>query len=230
RLSALSGPARAAHVLRGLERLPDGDVRTVLTAAGVADVDGALVEADGIRAPYRLLDSTEFDPCSLTARPTDLLRRRRHLKAALAGGAALVVCGTLLGLPEDGWGGDGAAGPSDARNPAVRAALDPGRLTRISPAAWKTSARTDFSVWPARGDRTGDRALLRRALAVWTRPGQGVRVSATPGTPSGGPAGPPQLLYAGRVDTARVVILYDGLRVVRYAEPEDGTEGAALDL
>ncbi|MFI8092516.1 hypothetical protein ACIF9R_30040 [Streptomyces sp. NPDC086080] len=230
RLSALSGPARAAHVLRGVERLPDGDVRTVLTAAGVADVDGALVEADGIRAPYRLLDSPEFDPCSLTARPTDLLRRRRRLKAALVGGAALAVCGTLLGLPENGWGGDGAAGPSDARNPAVRAALDPGRLTRVSPAAWKTSARTDFSVWPARGDRTGDRALLRRALAVWTRPGQGVRVSATPGTPSGGPAGPPQLLYAGRVDTARVVILYDGLRVVRYAEPEDGTEGAALDL
>ncbi|OSP39571.1 hypothetical protein B7767_30925, partial [Streptomyces sp. 13-12-16] len=29
RLSELSGPARAAHALRGLERLPDGDVREV---------------------------------------------------------------------------------------------------------------------------------------------------------------------------------------------------------
>ena len=37
RLSALGGPARAAYALRGLERLPDGDVRGLLTAAGVAD-------------------------------------------------------------------------------------------------------------------------------------------------------------------------------------------------
>ncbi|MET7294881.1 hypothetical protein ABZS79_22585 [Streptomyces griseoloalbus] len=230
RLSALSGPARAAHALRGLERLPDGDVREVLTAAGVADVDAALDEADGITDAYRLLDSTEFDPCSLQARPTDLLRRRRHVKASLVAGAALVVCGTLLGLPGDGWGGDGPAAPPYARNPAAQAALDPGRLTRVSPTAWKTSARTDFSVWPARGDLTDDRGLLRRALAVWARPGRSVQVSATPGTPSGGPAGPPQLLYAGTVDTARVVILYDGLRIARYAEPRDGTGGAALDF
>ncbi|MFB9353010.1 hypothetical protein ACFFUA_37415, partial [Streptomyces heliomycini] len=155
---------------------------------------------------------------------------RRPLKAALVAGAALAVCGTLLGLPGDGWGPDGAAAPPYARNPAAQAALDPGKLTRVSPTAWRTSARTDFSVWPARGDRTGDRALLRRALAVWARPGKDVQVSATPGTPSGGPAGPPRLLYAGTVDTARVVVLYDGLRVARYAEPKDGTRGAALDL
>ncbi|WP_030836569.1 MULTISPECIES: hypothetical protein [Streptomyces] len=230
RLSALSGPARAAHALRGLERLPDGDVREVLRAAGVADVDAALEEADRIPDPYRLLGSPEFDPCVLQVRPTDLLRRRRRLKAALVAGAALAVCGTLLGLPGDGWGPDGAAAPPYARNPAAQAALDPGKLTRVSPTAWRTSARTDFSVWPARGDRTGDRALLRRALAVWARPGKDVQVSATPGTPSGGPAGPPRLLYAGTVDTARVVVLYDGLRVARYAEPKDGTRGAALDL
>ncbi|MFI5569841.1 hypothetical protein ACIA6T_21360 [Streptomyces sp. NPDC051740] len=230
RLSALSGPARAAHALRGLERLPDGDVREVLAAAGVADVDAALEEADRIPDPYRLLDSPEFDPCVLQARPTDLLRRRRRVKAALVGGAALAVCGTLLGLPGDGWGPDGAAAPPYARNPAAQAALDPGKLSRVPSTAWRTSARTDFSVWPARGDRTGDEALLRRALAVWARPGRNVRVSATPGTPSGGPAGPPRLLYAGTVDTARVVVLYDGLRLARYAEPEDGTRGAVLDL
>ncbi|MFE4049982.1 hypothetical protein [Streptomyces sp. YIM B13518] len=230
RLSALSGPARAAHALRGLERLPDGEVREVLRAAGVADVDAALEEADRIPDPYRLLGSPEFDPCVLQVRPTDLLRRRRRLKAALVAGAALAVCGTLLGLPGDGWGPDGAAAPPYARNPAAQAALDPGKLTRASPTAWRTSARTDFSVWPARGDRTGDRALLRRALAVWARPGKDVQVSATPGTPSGGPAGPPRLLYAGTVDTARVVVLYDGLRVARYAEPKDGTRGAALDF
>ncbi|MFE6200654.1 hypothetical protein [Streptomyces sp. NPDC057838] len=230
RLSTLSGPARAAYALRGLERLTDDGARKVLAAAGVADPDGALLEAGGIPEQFALLDSPEFDPCSLQARPTDLMRRRQHLKAALAAGAALLVCGALLGLPGEGWGPDGAAAPPYARNPAAQAALDPGKLTRVPPAAWRVSARTDFSVWPARGDLTGDDALLRRALAVWARPGETVQVSATPGTPSGGPAGPPQLLYAGTVDAARVVILYDGLRVARYAEPEDGTQGAALDF
>ncbi|WP_267713364.1 hypothetical protein [Streptomyces sp. CoH17] len=230
RLSALSAPGRAAYVLRGLERLPDDAVRQVLTAAGVTDADAALREADGVPGQYELLGSPEFDPCSLQARPTDLLRRRQHTKAALVAGAALVVCGALLGLPGDGWGPDGAAGPPYARNPAAEAALDPGRLTRVAPAVWETSARTDFSVWPARGGLTGDRELLRRALAVWARPGEGVGVSATPGTPTGGPAGPPQLLYAGDVDNARVVILHDGLRLVRYAEPKDGSAGAALDF
>ncbi|MFF8522650.1 hypothetical protein ACF05X_11050 [Streptomyces werraensis] len=230
RLSALSGPARAAHALRGLERLPDADVRRVLDDAGVADPDAALAEADGIPDPYRLLESPEFDPCSLQARPTDLLRRRRHLKAGLVGAAAMAVCGALLSLPGDGWGADGPAAPPYARNAAAQAALDPAKLTRVPASAWRTSARTDFSVWPARGALTGDRALLRRALAVWARPGEGVTASATPGTPTGGPAGPPQLLYAGTVDAARVVILYDGWRLARYAEPEEGARGAVLDL
>ncbi|MEV7015268.1 hypothetical protein [Streptomyces sp. NPDC093991] len=230
RLSALSAAARAAHALRGWEGLPDCGVRRVLAAAGVADPDAALAEADGIPDPYRLLDSSEFDPCSLQARPTDLLRRRRHLQAALVGAAALAVCGALLSLPGDGWGADGPAAPPYARNPAAQAALDPARLTRVPATAWRTSARTDFSVWPARGALAGDRALLRRALAVWARPGEGVKASATPGTPSGGPAGPPQLLYAGTVDAARVVVLYDGWRLARYAEPEEGERGAALDL
>ncbi|MEV6169694.1 hypothetical protein AB0L99_15900 [Streptomyces sp. NPDC051954] len=229
-LSALSAPARAAYVLRGLERLPDGDVHKVLTAVGVADVEAALTEADEVPAQNALLDSPEFDPCSLQARPTDLMRRRQHTKAALVAAAALAVCGALLGLPGDGWGPNGAAAPSYAQNPSAEAALDPGKLTKVAPAAWQSSSRTDFSVWPARGDLTDDSALLRRALAVWARPGESVRMSATPSTPTGGPAGPPQLLYAGTVDDARVVILYDGLRIVRYAEPKDGTSGAALDF
>ncbi|MFI5792046.1 hypothetical protein [Streptomyces sp. NPDC051677] len=231
RLSALSGPARAAYVLHGLEKLPDDDVREVLTGAGVEDVEAALREAGQVpAAQYALLDSPEFDACSLQARPTDLMRRRQHTRAALAAAAALAVCGALVALPGGDWGPDGAAAPVYAQNPAAEAALDPGRLVKVSPAAWKASARTDFSAWPARGPLTGDTALLRRALAVWARPGEKVRLSATPDTPFGGPAGPPQLLYAGDVDNARVVILYDGLRIARYAEPKDGTAGAALDF
>ncbi|MFF2851621.1 hypothetical protein ACFVT5_35610 [Streptomyces sp. NPDC058001] len=230
RLSALSGAARAAYVLRGLERLPDDGVRGILAAAGVDDPEDALDEADEIEASYALLLSPEFDPCSLQARPTDLMRRRQHMKAALVAAVAALVCGALLGLPGDGWGPDGAAAPPYARNPAQQAALDPAQLTKVAPAAWKDSARTDFSVWPARGSLTGDKALLRRALAVWARPGGSVQVTATPGTAAGAPPGPAQLLYAGEVDQARVVLLYDGLRIVRYAEPKTGTSGAALDF
>ncbi|GGV38850.1 hypothetical protein GCM10010277_26250 [Streptomyces longisporoflavus] len=230
RLSALSGPARAAFVLRGLERLSDGDVIKVLDAAGVDEPGAALAEADGVDAAHELLRSPEFDPCSLQARPTDLMRRRQHMKAAAVALAAAVVCGALLGLPGDGWGPDGAAAPAYAKNPASEAALDPAQLTKVAAGTWKRSARADYSVWPARGALTGDEALLRRALAVWARPGKSVQVSATTGTAAGAPAGPAQLLFAGEVDAARVVLLYDGLRVVRYAEPKDGTSGAALDF
>ncbi|MER5205344.1 hypothetical protein [Streptomyces sp. NPDC002825] len=177
-----------------------------------------------------LLESDEFDPCALQARPTDLMRRRQHARAALVALVALVVCGTLLGLPGDGWGRNGAAAPSYARNPAAEAALDPGAVKKADPGAWPAATRQDFSVWPARGGLTGDSALLRRALAVWARPGGSVRSSATPGTPVGPPMGPPQLLFAGRVDAMRVVLFHDGLRAVRYAEPVEGTAGAALDF
>lgn len=69
RLSALSGPARAAYVLRGLEQLPDGDVRRVLAAAGVDRVDAALREADEAPARYDLLDSPSSTPVRCTPGP-----------------------------------------------------------------------------------------------------------------------------------------------------------------
>ncbi len=231
RLSALSSPARAAYVLRGLEKLPDPAIRTLLLEAGADDPGAALAEADAVSTQqYPLLASPEFDPCSLHARPTDLMRRRQHTKAALAATAAVVVCGALLGLPGEGWGPDGAAAPPYARNPAAQAALDPGRLTTAAATAWRATGRSDFSTWPARGDLTRDKALLRRALAVWARPGESVQVSVTLGTPAGAPPGPPQLLYAGKVDNLRVVLLHDGLRIARYAESLDDTGVAALDL
>ncbi|MGR4879343.1 hypothetical protein ACIPUC_07920 [Streptomyces sp. LARHCF249] len=228
-LATLDGPGRAACVLRALERLPEPEVLRVLDQAGVADPAAAVAES-GDPANDALFASPEFDPCVLQARPTDLLRRRRLARAALAAGAALAVCGALLALPGGGWGSDGAAAPLYARNAAAEQALDPGKLLRAAPALWRTSSRTDFSAWPARGDRADDAELLRRALAVWARPGSSVVVSATPGTPAGPPMGPAQLLFAGAVDQAVVVLLYDGLRVVRYAEPLTGAAGAALDF
>ncbi|MEU3182951.1 hypothetical protein ABZ707_01865 [Streptomyces sp. NPDC006923] len=232
RLSGLSCAARAAFVLRALEDLPDPEVRRVLADAGAEDPDAALARADGVGAPEAaaLLLSPEFDPCSLQARPTDLLRRRRYARAAVAATAAALLCGALLALPGNGWGPDGAAAPPYARNPAAESALDPAKVRRIAPAAWEISARTDFSVWPTRGPLARDHGLLRRALAVWARPAAAVQVSATPATPSGPPMGSPQLLYAGRVDSARVVLFHDGMRVIRYAESARGGEAAALDF
>ncbi|WP_048821457.1 hypothetical protein [Streptomyces ipomoeae] len=231
RLSALSCPARAVYVLRGLEKLPDPAIKTLLEEAGVGHPATPMTEANSVSAQYyALLSSAEFDPCSLYARPTDLMRRRQHMKAALAATAALAVCGGFLGLPSEWWGPDGPAAPPYARNPAAQAALDPGRLTTATATAWQSTGRTDFSTWPARGDLKKDRRLLRRALAVWARPGESVQVSVTLGTPAGPPPGPPQLLYAGEVDNLRVVLLHDGLRIARYAEPLDGTSLAALDL
>ncbi|MFF3651363.1 hypothetical protein ACFYXV_22350 [Streptomyces sp. NPDC002181] len=228
-LATLDGPGRAACVLRALERLPEPEVLRVLTEAGVANPASAVAES-GDPANDALFASPEFDPCVLQARPTDLLRRRRFARAALAAAAALAVCGALLALPGGGWGADGAAAPPYALNAAAEQALDPGKVVRVAPTAWRTSSRTGFSTWPARGDRTDDAELLRRALAVWARPGSTVVASATPGTPPGPPMGPPQLLFAGTVDQAVVVLLYDGLRVVRYAEPRTGTSVAALDF
>ncbi|MFG2880540.1 hypothetical protein ACGFYU_36925 [Streptomyces sp. NPDC048337] len=228
-LATLGGPGRAACVLRALERLPEAEVLRVLDEAGVADPAAAVAES-GDPAHDALFASPEFDPCVLQARPTDLLRRRRLARAAVAAGAALAVCGALLALPGGGWGADGAAAPPYSRNAAAEQALDPGKLTRAAPTLWRTSSRTDFSAWPARGDRADDTGLLRRALAVWARPGSSVVVSATPATPAGPPMGPAQLLFAGAVDQAVVVLFYDGLRVVRYAEPRTGTTGAALDF
>ncbi|MFI6347077.1 hypothetical protein [Streptomyces sp. NPDC050560] len=232
RLAALSGPGRAAYALRVLEGLTEEETLRVLDAAGADDPDAALDEAGDPKddRAAALLRSPEFDPCSLRARPTDLMRRRQHRKAALAAAVAAVLCGALLGLPGDGWGPDGPAAPPYARNPAQEAALDPAKVTTAAATAWHSSTRRDFSVWPARGDAVGDKALLRRALAVWARPGGSVHVSATPGTASGAPAGPAQLLYAGTVDGTRVVLFYDGLRVVRYAEPKGGEGTTALDF
>ncbi|MFD9543199.1 hypothetical protein [Streptomyces sp. NPDC060022] len=231
-LAEVSGPCRAAHVLRGLEGLADAEVCRVLGAAGVGDPPAALLEADALTASHALLASPEFDPCSLQARPTDLLRRRRRGRAVAAGLGALLVCGTLLLMPGDGLGPGSASAPPYSRNAAAEQALDPTALRRVPAGFWRSSARRDFTAWPTRGDRTDDTRLLGRALATWARPGRAVASSATPGTPVGPPMGPPQLLYAGEVGAAAVVLFHDGLRIVRYAEPRnaDPAGGAALDF
>ncbi|MEV1009046.1 hypothetical protein [Streptomyces sp. NPDC049881] len=229
-LAGLTPAARAAYALRRLDGLDEAAVRGLLRAAGVepADIGPAVTAAAALAATPNGSLVEPADPCTLQARPTDLLRRRRVTRNALIGAAALAVVAATLAFLPGGWGDDGAAAPPYARNAAAEAALDPQGLRRIPDTVWRQSARTDFSVWPTRGDKAGDTGLLRRALAVWARPGDEVVVSATPGTQTGPPPGPAQLLYAGETSGTSVVLLYDGLRLVRYAEAAGASSGAAL--
>ncbi|MCL7376883.1 hypothetical protein [Streptomyces sp. 35G-GA-8] len=231
-LSTVNAPARAALALRVLEGLSEQAVRALLEDAGVADPAAAVRTAQRLAAHRdgragKLLGTSEFDPCTVQTRPTDLLRRRQ--RSRIAGAAvAIALAGTVLAvsLPEDGpperpvagAHGDGALyGPTGTA--ALARALDPALLERAPEAAWTGTSRIDFSVWPARGGRTDDTALLKRALRVWGGPGPAVRVSATPGTTAAPPTQPPRLLYAGDQDGTAVVLLHDGQRIVRYAEP-----------
>ncbi|MER5484797.1 hypothetical protein ABT024_16440 [Streptomyces sp. NPDC002812] len=162
-----------------------------------------------------------FDAAVVSARPTDLLRRRRRTRAGWTAAVALVLAAGILAA-------DGSAPRPDASplaGPAAAGALDPARLVRVPAEAWADTARVDFTAWPARGARTADRGLLARALAAWAARPREVAVTAAPGTATDAPLRAPQLLYAGDVAGRAVVLLLDGDRVVRYGEPADGTAG-----
>ncbi len=236
-VAGLDTEARAAYALLGAEGLPEAAARSVLEAAGARDPRAAVRAAAAVAVPdgagpgagQRLLGGNEFDACTLQLRPTDLLRRRRRnrigaVAATVVAAAALLVTVTTMGsaAPRPYAAGGPPAGDAQV--------LAPASLITAPSSLWKSTARMDFSAWPARGSRIHDRALLTRALDVWGGPGRSVDVSSTPGTSRSAPSQPPQLLFAGDEDDATVVLFYDGLRVVRYAEPRTGSGRAALDF
>ncbi len=227
-LAAMPPAARAAFALLGTERMTEEDLVGVLADAGAEAPRRAVREAASAARAVdpRLLGSGGFDPCVLLAGPPDLLRRRQHARAGVATAAAVALAVTLLGMP---GGGDGDPAGSGAPR-AGAAVLDPAAVLRGGADAWRGAARLGFAAWPARGPRVRDTALLRRALAAWGSPGSGVKVTAAPGTVRTPPAGAPRLLYAGDVDGAAVVLFFDGVRLVRYAEPLSGDGPRALDL
>ncbi|MFF5784979.1 hypothetical protein ACFY8P_08435 [Streptomyces sp. NPDC012693] len=238
---ALAGAApatRAALALRTLERLPEETVGHLLARAGIAEPDSALRAAELLgSAPgtdiATLLGSPEFDPCTVHTRPTDLLRRHRRERLAALAGAVLLVTTAAVTTVElrSGNAPDRTASATALSAAALARALDPTALLRAPAERWADTSRVDFTAWPARGARTADTALLGRALDAWSRgAGPGVRLSATPGTPTSPPAEPPRLLYAGTVDGAAVVLLHDGRRLARYAESGDGRGPVVLDL
>ncbi|MFJ7204887.1 hypothetical protein ACIQWR_15255 [Streptomyces sp. NPDC098789] len=225
-LGGVPAAVRAAFVLHRLDGLAEAGTVRVLAAAGVTDPAESVRLALALPVGETLLRSTEFDACVVNTRPTDLLRRRRRVRVGWAAAAVLaLVAGVAVA--------DGAPPGPDVR-PAAGAvaagALDPDRLVRIPAAAWSDTARVDFTAWPARGARAGDRALLARALGAWASRSAQVPVSAAPGTPTDPPGRPPQLLYAGDVEGRAVVLLLDADRVVRYGEAAGGPRERALDF
>ncbi|MFF4950279.1 hypothetical protein ACWC2K_23635 [Streptomyces chattanoogensis] len=220
-LSAVPAPVRAAVGLWHLEGLDRESARAVLAAAGVEDpgaaqrAAGQLDRAVGAGAAA-LLNSGEFDPCTVQTRPTDLLRRRQRRRVALALAAVVTAGAAVAALA----GGDGGRPRHET---VAQQALDPARLLRTPNDQWADTSRVDFTAWPPRGRQAGDRELLGRALRVWAAPPDGTRITASAGTSTRPPDQPPRLLYAGLIDNVMVAVFHDGDRLVRYAEPEDTT-------
>ncbi|MFI7341537.1 hypothetical protein ACIBUY_26765 [Streptomyces sp. NPDC050085] len=230
-LAEASAPARAAFVLLHVDGFAAGHVTQLLGAAGVSDPGQALDEAAGLDAAAgpaaeALLRSQEFDACSVQTRPTDLVRRRRRRRlGGCVAALAVATAGALVVLPDRGSEDQPMARPRTT----AAGILDADRLTRAGADEWADTSRVDFTVWPARGERSSDGALLARALDAWAAPSDGVRVTATPGTAVDAPPRAPQLLFAGDLDGRAVVLLSDGDRLARYGEADDGRT-ATLDL
>ncbi|MFE5491343.1 hypothetical protein ACFQ7Z_15540 [Streptomyces virginiae] len=227
-LSGAPAPVRAAFVLHHLDDLTQGQAERLLGRAGAADPAGAVRDALALpvgEGLLRALRRPEFDASVVSARPTDLLRRRRRARACWAALATLTLTLTALSVQHSPEGPD----VRPAAGPAASGVLDPGRLQRVPAEAWADTARVDFTAWPARGGRSGDRDLLARALRTWAAPGT-TQVTTAPGTTAEPPAQAPQLLYAGDLDGRAVVLLRDGDRVVRYGEGATGSGGRTLDV
>ncbi|MFE9792488.1 hypothetical protein ACFYRL_12175 [Streptomyces goshikiensis] len=185
-LAGESAPVRAAFVLHRVDGLPEETAARLLGAAGAPADAMARALALGVgETLLRELRRPEFDASVVSTRPTDLLRRRRRVRAGWAAAAALAVVAGALAVV-------GPARPH-ASLPVAVGVLDPARLERVPAQAWADTARVDFTAWPARGGRTTDRALLGRALGAWSSaspPRAPAPPQPTPGPPAVGRATP----------------------------------------
>ncbi|NUP48183.1 MAG: hypothetical protein HOW97_12845, partial [Catenulispora sp.] len=100
---------------------------------------------------------------------------------------------------------------------------------RVPAEAWRTSARLDFGIWPARGADSASDSLVGQALEAWTVPHPevlhlGAGASAAP------PVLPVHVLWNGHLDGADVALLYDATRLARYTVPDHPTAADPVRL
>ncbi|MFE2145408.1 hypothetical protein ACFXA3_27350 [Streptomyces sp. NPDC059456] len=214
-LAGLTPYARAASVLCRFDGLDEDAAAGVLEQAGAGDPAAEVRAARAAGAGPGAVGPA----ADVHTRPTDLLLRRTRVRTAWGVAAVLLLAAGLTRAT--------AAGPDPglrvtyAGSPSARAALDPARLVRVPAQAWADTGRVDFTAWPARGPRTGDRALLARALRAWAAPASGAAVSVTvaPSASAEPPEHAPQLLFAGDAGPGTAVVVYhDADRIVRYTE------------
>ncbi|MFF4341914.1 hypothetical protein ACFY00_18510 [Kitasatospora sp. NPDC001540] len=207
RLAELPPPARAGFALQALDGLDRAEAAEVLAWAGVeAPAESARAGAELLRSPGSPRWSElppGYDACTVHLQPGDLLRRRRL--AALAWALAVTVTVTaavapILVSPHSGTG----------RSESTPSAAPERRADDL----WRHTAKLGLAVWPARGGLLDDTALISRATTAWQR--------AAP------PTAAPQLLYAGRLDGAAVVLLTDGRSLARYTEDPAAAPALAL--
>ncbi|QQM45641.1 hypothetical protein [Streptomyces liliifuscus] len=176
----------------------------------------------GLREPRKaVLLAPEFDPCLLHARPSDLLRRRHRVRAV---GTALTLAAVAVIAVVAVSDGAHHVGERTRHSSAVPAQ----RLLRAPAEAWADTTRLDFTAWPARGTLVTNRPLLDRAVLAWTDPAWPGRRVTEPGAAPTGFGRATRLLFADEVDGRAVVLLHDGLHLLRYSEPARGTGPAEL--
>ncbi|MCW8096199.1 hypothetical protein [Streptomyces tauricus] len=250
-LAQADWPVRAAVALLVLEKLSADEAAAVLGETGVTEPGEALLAgrrlidesgprtsdttsgtgaavasagsgptsvADSSGTPVSALLAPEFDPCLLHARPTDLLRRRHRVRTAVT----VVLLTACVGATSLSLAGDSGVPVESGRAGTSSKATDAALLRHTPAGVWADTARVDFTAWPARGARTGDRALLERALRAWSDPSWRGRRSQEAGAASTGSGRAPRLLFADDVDGRAVVVLHDDLTTVRYSEPLRG--------
>ncbi|RAY11733.1 hypothetical protein DPM19_29425 [Actinomadura craniellae] len=147
-LDGLDPAARAAYVLRRIERTPRYAVRDQLVALGVPDPQPALDAAEAADLP---------DPATVELVPGRPVRRRSPLPLAAA---ALLTAALLAALVATETGG-----------PTGSAAERGVRVTAAAPDDWRRGDRK-LDAWPARGDLVHDQAVVDRALAAWRPSGR----------------------------------------------------------
>jgi hypothetical protein len=190
-LNALPPASRAAYALMRLEGRPEEEVRTILTGARVADPAAAMAEIAGLETRFGQGAATMMRPASdpTLARFYGRLAGRSVRLWLPAAASACLVTAMAVAPALDAPG----AAEAPPRTSAPRAA------TTAPPGAWRAGTGLDLSTWEARGALTGDASLVARALRAWGRPDG-------------------QLLYAGRVEDATVVLMRQDAEVARYTE------------